>query len=63
MTNKSSGVQALQWTGHSLKVLDQRQLPEKISYDEYTDAQGVAEAITTMRVRGAFGLSALFPIK
>ena len=54
MTNhKQSGVLALQWTGYSLKVLDQRQLPDKIVYDEYTDAQGVAEAITTMRVRGA----------
>jgi methylthioribose-1-phosphate isomerase len=54
MTNhKQSGVLALQWTGRSLKVLDQRQLPDKIVYDEYTDAQGVAEAITTMRVRGA----------
>jgi methylthioribose-1-phosphate isomerase len=64
MTNKSSGVQALQWTGHSLKVVDQRQLPEKINYDEYTDAHGVAEAITTMRVRGApaIGIAAAYGV-
>jgi methylthioribose-1-phosphate isomerase len=63
MTNhKQSGVLALQWTGHSLKVLDQRQLPDKIIYDEYTDAQGVAEAISTMRVRGApaIGIAAAY---
>jgi methylthioribose-1-phosphate isomerase len=65
MTNhKQSGVLALQWTGHSLKVLDQRQLPDKIVYDEYTDALGVAEAITTMRVRGApaIGIAAAYGV-
>ncbi len=46
-------VQALQWTGTALKVLDQRQLPDTCRYDEYHDAAGVAEAIATMRVRGA----------
>ena len=46
-------VQALQWSGHSLKVLDQRLLPENIHYHEYTDAAGVAEAIRAMQVRGA----------
>ncbi len=55
-------VQALQWTGTALKVLDQRQLPDTCRYDEYTDAAGVAEAITTMRVRGApaIGIAAGF---
>jgi len=59
-----SGVQALQWTGHSLNVLDQRVLPEKIEFDEYTDALGVAEAITTMRVRGApaIGIAAAYGV-
>jgi methylthioribose-1-phosphate isomerase len=63
-SDKPSGVQALQWTGHSLKVLDQRQLPDKIAYDEYTDAQGVAEAIATMRVRGApaIGIAAAYGV-
>ena len=57
-------VQALQWTGTSLKVLDQRQLPEKLVYDEYQDAAGVTEAITTMRVRGApaIGIAAAYGV-
>lgn len=61
---KQLAVQALQWTGHSLKVLDQRRLPETIAYDEYRDAHGVAEAIKTMRVRGApaIGIAAAYGV-
>ena len=57
-------VQALQWTGDSLKVLDQRQLPDKIVYDEYTSAAGICEAISTMRVRGApaIGIAAAYGV-
>jgi methylthioribose-1-phosphate isomerase len=57
-------VQALQWTGDALKVLDQRQLPETIAYDIYDDAVGVAEAIATMRVRGApaIGIAAAYGV-
>lgn len=59
-----SEVQALKWTGHSLKVLDQRQLPDTIVYEEFTDANGVAEAIITMRVRGApaIGIAAAYGV-
>ncbi|MDD4914120.1 MAG: S-methyl-5-thioribose-1-phosphate isomerase [Methylococcales bacterium] len=57
-------VQSLQWTGHSLKVLDQRLLPEQIHYDEYSDAAGVTEAIRSMRVRGApaIGIAAAYGV-
>jgi len=57
-------VQALQWTGNSLKVLDQRQLPERVVYDDYNDAAGVAEAIASMRVRGApaIGIAAAYGV-
>jgi methylthioribose-1-phosphate isomerase len=57
-------VQALQWTGDSLIVLDQRQLPEHVLYDEYRDAAGVTEAIATMRVRGApaIGIAAAYGV-
>ncbi|MEE7624573.1 S-methyl-5-thioribose-1-phosphate isomerase [Methylobacter sp. Wu8] len=57
-------VQALEWTGNTLKVLDQRQLPETIVYDEYKDAAGVTEAIATMRVRGApaIGIAAAYGV-
>lgn len=57
-------VQALQWSGHSLKVLDQRVLPGTIAYDEYSDAAGVTEAIASMRVRGApaIGIAAAYGV-
>ncbi len=57
-------VQALEWTGESLKVLDQRALPEQIMFDEYSDATGVAEAIVSMRVRGApaIGIAAAYGV-
>jgi methylthioribose-1-phosphate isomerase len=63
-TQKQSAVLALQWTGQCLKVLDQRQLPDQIIYDEYTDAVGVANAIATMRVRGApaIGIAAAYGV-
>lgn len=55
-------VHALEWTGASLKVLNQRLLPETIEFDEYTDAIGVAQAIRSMRVRGApaIGIAAAY---
>ena len=57
-------VQALQWSGSSLKVLDQRLLPETIAYDQYEDATGVFEAIASMRVRGApaIGIAAAYGV-
>ena len=61
---KQLSVQALQWNGHSLNVLDQRLLPETITYDEYRDAAGVTEAIASMRVRGApaIGIAAAYGV-
>ncbi len=61
---KQLSVQALQWTGSALKVLDQRRLPDVIVYDEYQQAGGVAEAIATMRVRGApaIGIAAAYGV-
>ncbi|WP_347987067.1 S-methyl-5-thioribose-1-phosphate isomerase [Methylomonas sp. AM2-LC] len=61
---KQLSVQALQWTGNSLKVLDQRQLPQKIHYHEYDDAVGIAEAIGSMQVRGApaIGIAAAYGV-
>lgn len=63
-TTQKLTVQALQWMGTSLRVLDQRQLPDTLRYDEYNDASGVAEAITSMRVRGApaIGIAAAYGV-
>ncbi|MFI3184537.1 MAG: S-methyl-5-thioribose-1-phosphate isomerase [Methylococcaceae bacterium] len=57
-------VQALEWTGDALRVLDQRLLPEKIVYEDYQDAIGVTEAIASMRVRGApaIGIAAAYGV-
>ena len=62
--NNELKVHALEWTGNSVKVLDQRVLPETIRFDEYSDASGVAEAIKTMRVRGApaIGIAAAYAV-
>lgn len=65
MTEKNKlMVQALQWSGESLKILDQRQLPETIVYHDYNDAEGVAVAIAGMRVRGApaIGIAAAYAV-
>ncbi len=57
-------LQALEWTGTRLKILDQRALPETIRYDDYDNALGVAQAIRTMRVRGApaIGIAAAYAV-
>lgn len=57
-------VRALQWTGYSLRVLDQRKLPHAIEYEDFETAGGVAEAIRTMRVRGApaIGIAAAYGV-
>ena len=63
-TQTKQTVQALQWTGATLKVLDQRQLPQILAYDDYHDAAGVTEAIASMRVRGApaIGIAAAYGV-
>ncbi len=55
-------VHALVWQDRQLLVLDQRQLPEQVHYDSYSTAPEVAEAIKSMRVRGApvIGIAAAY---
>ncbi|TXL00458.1 hypothetical protein BMR02_05830 [Methylococcaceae bacterium HT1] len=57
-------VHALIWQDQQLAVLDQRQLPEQVHYDFFTTAAEVAEAIKTMRVRGApaIGIAAAYAV-
>lgn len=64
MTSAITPVQALQWTGTHLAVLDQRLLPEQLVYKNYNNAKGVADAITTMQVRGApaIGIAAAYGV-
>ena len=46
-------IRPLRWTGDSLEVLDQRQLPFTVEYLVQRDSAGVAEAIRSLAVRGA----------
>jgi methylthioribose-1-phosphate isomerase len=64
LSSANDTVRALQWTGDALRVLDQRRLPGAIEYDDFNTAQGVAEAIRTMRVRGApaIGIAAAYGV-
>ena len=64
ITEGNDTVRALQWQDGLLRVLDQRQLPGTIRYDDYATAGGVAEAIATMRVRGApaIGIAAAYGV-
>lgn len=57
-------VHALLWQDRQLSVLDQRLLPDQVHYDIYTTAPEVAEAIRSMRVRGApaIGIAAAYAV-
>ena len=48
----------MEWTGDELLLIDQRKLPLEEIYNSYKDYRGVAEAITTMVVRGAPAIGA-----
>ena len=57
-------VEALRWMGDKLQVLDQRKVPEHIVYQDFDSAEGVTEAIASMRVRGApaIGIAAAYGV-
>ncbi|AAU92002.1 MULTISPECIES: S-methyl-5-thioribose-1-phosphate isomerase [Methylococcus] len=59
-----SAVQALKWSDGGLEVLDQRLLPGDVVYQIFDTAAGVAEAIASMRVRGApaIGIAAAYGV-
>jgi methylthioribose-1-phosphate isomerase len=60
----SSVVETLRWENGSIKLLDQRALPNQILYLAYDRAQSVADAIQTMVVRGApaIGVAAAYGV-
>jgi len=57
-----STFRSIEWKNDKLRLLDQRQLPAETAYLDYDDYQEVADAITTMVVRGApaIGVTAAF---
>jgi len=59
-----SSFQAINWTGFSLQLLDQRRLPHEEVYLDFREASAVAEAIRDMVVRGApaIGITAAYAV-
>jgi len=55
-------IPTMEWTVGSLKLLDQRVLPDREDYIECTDVEQLAEAIVTLAVRGApaIGIAAAY---
>lgn len=52
----------IQWVNGHLRLLDQRELPAHVTFIDYVDPMAVAEAITSMVVRGApaIGITAAY---
>lgn len=61
-----ANMRTVEWVSekHSLKTIDQRVLPEKLVFVEYSDYKDVASAIRDMVIRGApvIGVSAAFGV-
>ena len=57
-------IKAVQWLGDRLRILDQARLPHRLVYRELRDAEGVAQAIRGLRVRGAplIGIAAAYGV-
>src|SRR5437867_1050833 len=55
-------IQTMQWTGQSLRLLDQTKLPTKTEYVEIVDEKQMHDAIRRLMVRGApaIGVAAAF---
>lgn len=58
------GSDAIVWDGQTLRLLDQRRLPEHVEYLALTDAPAVVDAIANMVVRGApaIGIAAAYAV-
>lgn len=64
MSQKVDTVRPLHWGGDGLRVLDQRKLPSILVYENSRNVDDVAEAIRSMRVRGApaIGIAAAYGV-
>ncbi len=64
MNYQHNTVQAIEWSGRQLRLLDQRALPSQKIFLEYGNAPAVAEAIQDMVVRGApaIGITAAYAV-
>jgi len=64
MSNRSMKVETLRWRDGKIEMIDQRILPAAFEYQSYDSAEGVAEAISSMVVRGApaIGVAAAYGV-
>lgn len=64
ITTAVDSVRAVQWEQNCLRLLDQRILPGRFEYLTFDSAEGVAEAISRMVVRGApaIGIAAAYGV-
>lgn len=64
MSNRVQSFETVCWKDGRVVMLDQRLLPKREIYNEYSDVEGVAEAIVTMVIRGApaIGCAAAFGV-
>ncbi len=55
-------VKSIDWTGDSLRIIDQTQIPEQLQFRDLVSLEEVYEAIKKLRVRGApaIGVAAAF---
>ena len=63
--NSFDTIRAVEWLAQGgVKLLDQRALPQRHEYREYSDAASIAQAITEMVVRGApaIGICAAYAV-
>jgi len=51
-------VRTVEWDNGKVKMIDQLRLPQELVILEYTDYRGVADAIKTMKIRGAPAIGA-----
>ena len=60
----SNSVETLRWADNTLEMIDQRVLPTRFEYLSFDSAQGVADGIRTMVVRGApaIGVAAAYGV-
>lgn len=64
MNNRVQSFETIYWKDGKVVMIDQRILPKHEVYNEYTDVEGVADAIVTMVIRGApaIGCAAAFGV-
>jgi methylthioribose-1-phosphate isomerase len=51
-------MRTIEWHDGTVKMIDQQRLPQELVILEYTDYRGVADAIKTMKIRGAPAIGA-----